>query len=30
MVLKYKGDTPWEDCGGVWGFYDYIEILKNP
>ena len=30
MVIKYKGNTPWEDCGGVWGFYEYLEILKNP
>lgn len=30
VVTKYKGDTPWEDCGGVWGFYNYLEILKNP
>ena len=29
-VTKYKGDTPWEDCGGVWGFYNYLEILNNP
>ena len=29
-VTKYKGDTPWEDCGGVWGFYNYVEILNNP
>lgn len=29
-VIKFKGDTPWEDCGGVWGFYEYQEILKNP
>ena len=29
-VTKYKGDTPWEDCGGVGGFYNYLEILNNP
>ena len=21
---------PPEDCGGVWGYYDLIKILKNP
>ena len=30
VVIKYKGDTPWEDCGGVWGFYDMLETLNNP
>ena len=30
QVIKYKGDTPWEDCGGVWGYYNMLETLANP
>lgn len=30
MVLKFKGDTPYEDCGGLWGHYRLLEILENP
>ena len=29
-VVKFKGDTPWEDCGGIYGYYDKLETLKNP
>ncbi|MDO4340195.1 MAG: plasmid pRiA4b ORF-3 family protein [Eubacteriales bacterium] len=30
MVLKFKGDTPYEDCGGIDGYYNLLEILKDP
>ena len=30
MVVKYKGDTPYEDCGGIFGYYDLLETLQNP
>lgn len=30
QVLKYKGDTPYEDCGGIWRYYELLEILKDP
>lgn len=29
-VLKFKGDTPYEDCGGIWGYYELLDILKDP
>lgn len=30
MVLKFKGDTPYEDCGGIEGYYHLLNILENP
>lgn len=30
QVIKFKGNTPLEDCGGVWGYKNLIEILNNP
>ncbi|WP_287715179.1 IS1096 element passenger TnpR family protein [Blautia sp.] len=30
VVLKYKGETPFEDCGGIYRYYDLQEILKDP
>lgn len=30
MVLKYKGNTPYEDCGGIYGYYHLLEVLENP
>lgn len=30
MVLKFKGDTPYEDCGGIYRYYDLLDILKAP
>lgn len=29
-VLKYKGETPYEDCGGIYGYYEMQDILSNP
>lgn len=29
-VLKFKGDCPPEDCGGIDGYYEYLDIMKNP
>ncbi len=32
-VVKYKGNCPVEDCGGIYGYYDCLEIIsdkKNP
>ncbi len=25
-----KNNCPPEDCGGIWGYYDMLEILKHP
>ena len=30
QVLKYKGETPYEDCGGIYGYYEMQDILSNP
>lgn len=30
MVLKFKGETPYEDCGGIWRYYDLLDILQDP
>ncbi|MDO4272880.1 MAG: SEC-C metal-binding domain-containing protein [Eubacteriales bacterium] len=29
-VLKFKGDTPYEDCGGIYGYYQLLQTLENP
>lgn len=29
-VLKYKGDCPIEDCGGIYGYYECLEIISDP
>ena len=28
-VVKYKGDCPIEDCGGIYGYYDCLEIIND-
>ena len=30
IVVKYKGDIPYEDCGGIYGYYHLLEVLDNP
>lgn len=30
QILKYKGNTPYEDCGGIDEYYRILEILRNP
>lgn len=30
VVLKYKGNTPYEDCGGLYGYYELLRILEDP
>lgn len=30
QVVKYKGDIPYEDCGGIYGYYRLLEVLSNP
>jgi hypothetical protein len=30
LCLTGKRSCPPEDCGGVWGYKDLLEILKNP
>ncbi len=29
QVLKYKGDCPIEDCGGIEGYYDCLKVIEN-
>jgi hypothetical protein len=30
VCLEGKRNGPPEDCGGVWGYHDLLEILKHP
>jgi len=30
VCIKGKMNCPLEDCGGVWGYADLLEVLKNP
>lgn len=30
ICLTGKNNCPPENCGGIWGYYDLLEILKNP
>ena len=30
QVLKYRENTPYEDCGGIWGYYDLLRTLEDP
>lgn len=29
QVIKYKGDCPVEDCGGIYGYYDCLDIISD-
>lgn len=29
MVLKYKGNCPVEDCGGIYGYYESLAIIQD-
>lgn len=29
QVVKYKGDCPIEDCGGIYGYYDCIDVMED-
>ncbi len=30
VCLGGKNNCPPEDCGGIWGYYDMLEVLKDP
>lgn len=30
QVIKYKGDCPFEDSGGLMGYYEKLEIISKP
>jgi len=30
ICIKGKRACPPEDCGGIWGYYDLLEIMKKP
>jgi len=29
QVIKYKGDSPIEDCGGIYGYYNCLDIISD-
>lgn len=29
IVVSYEENCPIEDCGGIWGYYDYLETLNG-
>lgn len=29
QVIKYKGDCPIEDCGGIYGYYECLDIISD-
>lgn len=29
QVIKYKGDCPMEDCGGIEGYYECIDVIRD-
>jgi hypothetical protein len=30
VCIKGKGACPPEDVGGVWGYYNFLEALRDP
>ncbi|AGX86186.1 plasmid-related protein [Candidatus Symbiobacter mobilis CR] len=30
FCVKAKGACPLEDVGGLWGYYKFLEIMRNP
>ena len=30
VCIKGKRACPPEDCGGIWGYYNFLEIIQNP
>ena len=30
IVIKGKKACPPEDCGGIWGYSDFLEAIQNP
>ncbi len=30
LVVKGKKACPPEDCGGIWGYYDFLEAIQDP
>ncbi|MCK5324066.1 MAG: plasmid pRiA4b ORF-3 family protein, partial [Desulfobulbaceae bacterium] len=30
VCIKGKRACPPEDCGGIWGYYDFLEVIQNP
>lgn len=29
QVLKFKGDCPVEDCGGIYGYYECLDVISD-
>jgi hypothetical protein len=29
QVIKYKGNCPVEDCGGIYAYYECLEVIQN-
>lgn len=30
QAIKFKGNCPFEDCGGIRGYYELLEIISDP
>lgn len=29
LIIKYKGDCPIEDCGGIYGYYECLDVISD-